>query len=144
VAAYTLRQLEYFVAVAESGSITGAAAQVHLSQSAMSTALADLERALDVRGLAYTLLNQPSPVATSLDGYPVMSVPLDGGTPLEVVLVTTAGSRATRRAAEVAAPEQRGTAPPRRPRRDQQYRSNSSRWRSPACQTVADVITGYC
>ncbi len=49
MAEYTLRQLEYFVAVAESGSITGAAAQVHLSQSAMSTALADLERALDVQ-----------------------------------------------------------------------------------------------
>jgi DNA-binding transcriptional LysR family regulator len=49
VAEYTLRQLEYFVAVAESGSITGAAARVHLSQSAMSTALADLERVLEVQ-----------------------------------------------------------------------------------------------
>jgi DNA-binding transcriptional LysR family regulator len=49
VAEYTLRQLEYFVAVAECGSITGAAARVHLSQSAMSTALGDLERALDVQ-----------------------------------------------------------------------------------------------
>ena len=49
MADYTLRQLEYFVAVAESGSITGAAARVHLSQSAMSTALAELERALDVQ-----------------------------------------------------------------------------------------------
>jgi DNA-binding transcriptional LysR family regulator len=49
VAEYTLRQLEYFVEVAESGSITGAATRVHLSQSAMSTALADLERALDVQ-----------------------------------------------------------------------------------------------
>lgn len=49
MADYTLRQLEYFVAVAESGSITGAATRVHLSQSAMSTALADLERALDVQ-----------------------------------------------------------------------------------------------
>jgi DNA-binding transcriptional LysR family regulator len=49
VAEYTLRQLEYFVAVAESGSVTGAAARVHLSQSAMSTALADLERAMDVQ-----------------------------------------------------------------------------------------------
>ncbi len=49
MAEYTLRQLEYFVEVAECGSITGAAARVHLSQSAMSTALADLERALDVQ-----------------------------------------------------------------------------------------------
>jgi DNA-binding transcriptional LysR family regulator len=49
VAGYTLRQLEYFVAVAEAGTVTGAAAQVHLSQSAMSTALADLERSLGVQ-----------------------------------------------------------------------------------------------
>ena len=45
---FTLRQLEYFVAVAEAGTVTGAALQVHLSQSAMSTALADLERAVGV------------------------------------------------------------------------------------------------
>jgi len=46
---YTLRQLEYFVAVADAGSVTGAAAAVHLSQSAMSTALAALERSLGVQ-----------------------------------------------------------------------------------------------
>lgn len=45
---YTLRQLEYFVAVAEAGSVTKAAAAVHLSQSAMSAALGDLESALGV------------------------------------------------------------------------------------------------
>jgi DNA-binding transcriptional LysR family regulator len=49
VADYTLRQLEYFVAVAEAGSVTHAAAAVHLSQSAMSAALADLENALSVQ-----------------------------------------------------------------------------------------------
>ena len=46
---YTLRQLEYFVAVADAGTVTGAAAQVHLSQSAMSTSLAELERTLGVQ-----------------------------------------------------------------------------------------------
>ncbi|MFL6179822.1 MAG: LysR family transcriptional regulator [Actinomycetes bacterium] len=48
-ARFTLRQLEYFVAVAEAGTITAAAEQVHLSQSAMSTALVDLERAFGVQ-----------------------------------------------------------------------------------------------
>jgi hypothetical protein len=56
------------------------------------------------RGLAYTLLNLQSAVATSLDGHPVVSLALKGGgTPLEVVLVTAVGSRPTRRAAAVAA-----------------------------------------
>jgi len=49
MADYTLRQLEYFIAVAEAGSVTGAARRMHLSQSAMSTALSDLERALGVQ-----------------------------------------------------------------------------------------------
>ncbi len=48
-ARFTLRQLEYFVAVAEAGTVTSAAERVHLSQSAMSTALADLERVLGVQ-----------------------------------------------------------------------------------------------
>ena len=72
MAAYTLRQLEYFVAVAESGSITGAAERMHLSQSAMSTALADLERALDVqlllrhhaRGVTLTAVGEQLLIAT--------------------------------------------------------------------------------
>jgi DNA-binding transcriptional LysR family regulator len=61
-------------------------------------------RALLGHGLAYTLLNLQPAVATSLDGQPVVALALEGGgTPLEVVLVTAAGSRPTRRAAAVAA-----------------------------------------
>lgn len=45
---YTLRQLGYFVAVAEQGTIAGAAQQLHLSESAVSSALADLESALGI------------------------------------------------------------------------------------------------
>jgi DNA-binding transcriptional LysR family regulator len=44
---FTLRQLEIFVAVAHAGSVSRAAEQVALSQSAASTALGELERAYD-------------------------------------------------------------------------------------------------
>lgn len=46
---YTLRQLEYFVAVAEHDTVTSAARSMHVSASAMSTALAELEHALGVQ-----------------------------------------------------------------------------------------------
>lgn len=42
---FTLRQLEIFVAVAQSGSVSRAAERLSLSQSATSTALAELEKA---------------------------------------------------------------------------------------------------
>ncbi|HTH95647.1 MAG TPA: LysR family transcriptional regulator [Rhodocyclaceae bacterium] len=44
---FTLRQLEIFVAVAHAGSVSRAAEQLALSQSAASTALGELERAYD-------------------------------------------------------------------------------------------------
>lgn len=42
---YTLRQLSYFVAVADRGSISAAALQLHASQSAVAAAVTELERA---------------------------------------------------------------------------------------------------
>jgi DNA-binding transcriptional LysR family regulator len=46
---YTLRQLEVFLAVARLGSVSRAARELALSQSAASGSLADLERQFDVR-----------------------------------------------------------------------------------------------
>ncbi|GAA1131291.1 LysR family transcriptional regulator [Citricoccus alkalitolerans] len=45
----TFRQLEHFAAVAELGTVTAAAQHLHLSQSAVSTAVSDLEKALKVQ-----------------------------------------------------------------------------------------------
>jgi DNA-binding transcriptional LysR family regulator len=45
----TLRQLHAFVAVAETGSFTGAAQRLHLTQSALSVLVRELERELAVR-----------------------------------------------------------------------------------------------
>jgi len=44
--AFTLNQLAAFVAVADAGTISGAAAELHVSPSAVSAALSELERAL--------------------------------------------------------------------------------------------------
>lgn len=45
----TLRQLEYFVAIADTGSITAASVASRVTQAAVSTALAQLERAVGAR-----------------------------------------------------------------------------------------------
>lgn len=45
----TLRQLEYFVTVAELGTMAAAADRHHISQSAISAAVTDLERTLEVQ-----------------------------------------------------------------------------------------------
>lgn len=44
--AFTLRQLTYFTAVADAGTISDAAHQLHVSQPALSQAITDLERVL--------------------------------------------------------------------------------------------------
>lgn len=46
---YTLRQLEYLLAVAEFGSVTGAASSLHVSQSSLSSGISELERAMGLR-----------------------------------------------------------------------------------------------
>jgi DNA-binding transcriptional LysR family regulator len=46
---FTLRQLEVFLAVARSESVSRAAAELAMSQSAVSSALADLESQFDIR-----------------------------------------------------------------------------------------------
>lgn len=46
---FTLRQLAYFVAAAETGTIAEAASRLHVSPSAMSDAISELERVLDAR-----------------------------------------------------------------------------------------------
>ncbi|MFC0582426.1 LysR family transcriptional regulator [Micrococcoides hystricis] len=48
MAEFTLRQLQYFVAAVEEGSITAAAEANHVTQAAVSMAVSELERALGV------------------------------------------------------------------------------------------------
>ncbi len=49
MARYTLRQLAHFVAVAETGTISGAAEKVHLSQGAVAAAVSELEKIFRVQ-----------------------------------------------------------------------------------------------
>jgi DNA-binding transcriptional LysR family regulator len=46
---FTLRQLEYFLAAAEAGSVTEAAQNIPVAQSSVSAAIAQLEAALGVQ-----------------------------------------------------------------------------------------------
>lgn len=46
---YTLRQLAYFVAVAEAGSISGAATTLHVTPTAVASAMTELERVLQTQ-----------------------------------------------------------------------------------------------
>lgn len=65
----TLRQLEYFVAVAETRSITKAAERSHVSQAAVSLAITDLEKAL---GVTLTIRRPAKGVALTAEGRTVL------------------------------------------------------------------------
>lgn len=62
---FTIRQLEYFVAVAEHGTIAGAASKLHVSESAVSTALGELERSL---GLPLAIRRRAHGITLTTDG----------------------------------------------------------------------------
>ena len=66
----TLRELEHFVALAEHGSVTGAAAAIGLSQPAMSTSLRDLETTL---GLTLLLRHRGRGVSLLPEGEVLLS-----------------------------------------------------------------------
>ncbi|WP_326835293.1 LysR family transcriptional regulator [Amycolatopsis rhabdoformis] len=59
----TLRQLEYFVATVELGTLSAAAAHFHISQTAVSLAITQLEKALDVQVLVRRPAKPPTPTA---------------------------------------------------------------------------------
>ena len=64
----TIQQLRYAIAVAELGSITEAAKELHLSQPSLSTAIRDLEKEVGIQifnrnrsGISITTEKLPSP-----------------------------------------------------------------------------------
>lgn len=64
----TVRQLEYFLAVIDEGSISAAARRLHISQAAASMALQQLERSLNAELLSRSAARraQPTPAGQSL------------------------------------------------------------------------------
>jgi DNA-binding transcriptional LysR family regulator len=98
----SFRQLTYFIAAAQTGSITLASKRANISQPAISTAISHIERELDVQlflrhhaqglsltlvrtmvanGLGYTLANVRPRADVALDGRRVHRVPLAGDSP---------------------------------------------------------------
>lgn len=65
----TMRQLEYFIQTAEAGSITAAAQALHVSQSALSMSIGELERSLGVQ----LFVRQPRGMALSRAGAQVLT-----------------------------------------------------------------------
>lgn len=67
---YTFKQLEYFSAVAECGTIAGAADKVHVSPPSISVAIAQLEEALETR----LFVRQPNGLELTAAGHEVLSL----------------------------------------------------------------------
>ena len=67
MAEITLRQLQYYVTVIETGSVTAAATACHISQAAVSMAVAQLERSLGTELLIRTRSKKASPTAAGLE-----------------------------------------------------------------------------
>ena len=58
---YTLKHLRYFVATGETGSVTKAAEQVHVSQPSISAAIAHLEAVFGLQLFIRTECSIPTP-----------------------------------------------------------------------------------
>ncbi|HRO94987.1 LysR substrate-binding domain-containing protein [Citricoccus sp.] len=63
----TLRQMRYFVAIVDLGSVTAAAAACHVSQGAASMAVADLEKAVGVTLLVRSRSRKVAPTAAGVE-----------------------------------------------------------------------------
>lgn len=63
----TLRQLEYFVALVEHGSVTAAAAACHVSQAAASMGISQLEKSLGANLLVRSRARKVVPTAAGID-----------------------------------------------------------------------------
>lgn len=61
---FTLRQLEFYIALAETSQVSKAASRCHVSQSSMTVALRNLEQALDVT----LFLRQPKGIRLTVEG----------------------------------------------------------------------------
>ncbi|GBQ60789.1 LysR substrate-binding domain-containing protein [Komagataeibacter swingsii] len=63
---FTLKQIEYFVAAAETGSITAASRRVHISQPSISAAIAQLE---DVFGISLFIRHHAAGLSLTQEGH---------------------------------------------------------------------------
>lgn len=106
---FTLRQLEYLVAVADCGSVSLAAARVNVSSPSISAAIGQLEasfgmRAMVANGFGYSIANIRLGSDRAPDGRKLIFVPLQGDVrPMQIgLLLPKSGDRRRAVAAFVA------------------------------------------